>query len=316
VHSLTRALRRAALALGFAAALASVAAPPPAAAATYSGFYTDFSAQEMMRLTNLDRVALGRHKLRVDTYLVKLTRDMSFTCPSNGHVYQGRARDMAARGYMSHGVKGCTTSSGSAYTIRNILGRAGYSTYNGENIGVNNWPNTGATYRIGCSTSGTRCHGSTPSTAPVATVQRMWMQSSGHRSNILNGNYDRFGCGAWDTTDGHKYFACIFSKGGPKALDGTAPTVGNLDDNTAQLRANDNIVLQASFSDTFRLSDGWIRLDGVMKRGWAYDYNTTSASFTYTIDPAKLSPGTHTVTWAVRDMGGHITRKSVSFQVP
>jgi uncharacterized protein YkwD/methionine-rich copper-binding protein CopC len=295
--------------------MAPVVAPAPAAAADLSGFYTDFSSQELMRLTNKDRAALGRKRLKVDTYLVKLARDLPFTCPSTGAVYKGRARDMAARDYLGHGVKGCRRSDGSAYTVQNILRRAGYSTYSGENIGVNNWPDTAARYKYGCSSSGYNCNGTTSTTAPVGTVQRMWMRSSGHRVNILNSNYDRFGCGAWDTSDGHKYFACIFAKGGPKPIDGSAPTFSRVADNTASLRTNDDIVLEISFTDTFRLSDSSVRLDGRMKRGWSYDYNTTTASHSLVIDPASLSRGTHTVVWSIRDVAGHITRKWVTFEI-
>ena len=306
-------LRRATLALVLAAGL-SPAVAPVAQAGSYTGFYSDFSAMQLMRLTNLDRAALGRPRLKVDQYLVSLARDLEFTCPSNGNVYRGRARDMAARDYMSHSIKNCRKSDGSAYTVQSILRRAGYGTYSGENIGVNNWPDSGATYKYGCSRYGTSCRGSTKTTAPVGTVERMWMQSSGHRVNILNGNYDRFGCGAWDRSDGKKFFACIFVKGGPKPIDGSSPSVAS-SDNTAQLRSNDDITVQGSFSDGFRLSDGWVRLDGVLKRGWSYDLNIKSATHTLTVDPSTLPRGTHYVTWGVRDVAGHVTRKTVSFKV-
>ena len=182
---LAAALRRAALALAVAATLAPLFAPPPAKAADLTGFYTDFASEELMRLTNLDRRALGKSSLKVDQFLVSLARDREFKCPSNGNTYRGRARDMAVRDYMSHTVKGCRKKNGSPFTIQTILRKHGYSTYTGENIGVNNWPDTAATYKYGCSSSGTGCDGTTTSTAPVATVQRMWMRSSGHRYNIL-----------------------------------------------------------------------------------------------------------------------------------
>src|SRR5689334_815961 len=59
-HPFAAVLRRAALALAIAAALAPALMPPPAQAADWSGFYTDFASEELMRLTNLDRRALGR----------------------------------------------------------------------------------------------------------------------------------------------------------------------------------------------------------------------------------------------------------------
>jgi len=309
----TAVLRRLVLALAVAAVLAPAITAPPARAADWRGFYTDFASEEMMRLTNLDRRALGRSRLKVDQFLVSLARDRPFTCPSNGVSYRGRARDMAARDYMSHAVKGCHRSDGSPYTVQTILRKHGYGTYVGENIGVNNWPDTAATYRFGCSSSGSSCHGSTTSTAPVATVQRMWMQSSGHRYNVLAG-FDRFGCGAWDRSDGKKFFACIFAKGGPKPIDGTAPWVSGVSGDTS-LRARDRSTLTVSTSDGFRLSDGSVRIDGRKKAGWAYDLNVTSDTRQYTVDAATLSPGQHTLTWTLRDVAGHLTRRSVTITI-
>ena len=127
---------------------------PVQKAADLTGFYTDFASEELMRLTNLDRRALGKSSLKVDQFLVSLARDREFKCPSNGNTYRGRARDMAVRDYMSHSVKGCRKKNGSPFTIQTILRKHGYSTYTGENIGVNNWPDTGATYKFGCSSSG------------------------------------------------------------------------------------------------------------------------------------------------------------------
>jgi hypothetical protein len=315
VHSRLAALRRATIALMLAATVVPALAAPPASAADYSGFYADFSAMSLMRLTNLDRHALGRSRLKVDQYLVSLARDMPFTCPSNGNTYRGRARDMAARDYLSHAIKGCRTSSGSAYTIQNLLRHVGYSTYTGENIGVNNWPDTGATYKVGCSTSGTRCKSTTRAPAPVAAVERMWMQSSGHRANILNSNYDRFGCAAWQGSGDRKFFACVFAKGGPKKVDTAYPTVGGLADNSASVRKGATITLQASFGDVFRLSDSWVRVDGVEKRGWSWNLDVTSATQSLALDPTKLAAGWHTIEWAVRDVAGHVTRRSASFEI-
>jgi hypothetical protein len=315
VHFRFAALRRATLALILATMIVPALVAAPASAATYSGFHADFTSMALMRLTNLDRHALGRSRLKVDQYLVSLARDQAFTCPSNGNTIRGRSRDMAARDYLSHAVKGCRTSSGASYTVQNLLRHVGYSTYTGENIGVNNWPNSGATYRYGCTSSGTRCKGSTKSTAPVATVQRMWMQSSGHRANILNSTYDRFGCAAWDASDGNKYFTCIFAKGGPKKVDTAYPSVGGMSDNSSSLRKGENLTFQATFGDGFRLSDGWVKVDGVGKRGWAYDLNVTSNTQTLSIDPATLTNGTHSIEWSVRDVAGHVNRKSVSFTV-
>jgi hypothetical protein len=309
------ALRRAAIALMLAAVIVPAFAAAPTSAATYTGFYADYSAMSIMRLTNLDRHALGRRQLKVDQYLVALARDMPFTCPSNGNTYRGRARDMASRHYLSHAIRGCHTSSGGTYTIQNLLRHAGDSTYTGENIGVNNWPDTGAVAKYGCTSSGTRCRGSTGMPAPVAAVERMWMQSAGHRANILNSSYDRFGCGAWKDADGNKYFSCIFAKGGPKKIDTTYPTVSGLTDDSASVGKNASITFQASFGDAFRLSDGWAMIDGHGRGGWSWNLDVRSAARTLAVDPAGLTAGTHTLEWSVRDVAGHVTRRTVTFEV-
>ena len=119
VHPRLAALRRATIALMLAATVVPAFAAAPRAPPTYSGFYADYSAMSLMRLTNIDRHALGRRQLKVDQYLVSLARDMPFTCPSNGNTYRGRARDMAARDYLSHAIRGCRTTSGGTYTIQN-----------------------------------------------------------------------------------------------------------------------------------------------------------------------------------------------------
>jgi hypothetical protein len=313
-HPLAAALRRAVLALAIAAALAPALTPPPAHAADWSGFYTDFASEELMRLTNLDRHALGRSALKVDQFLVSLARDRPFTCPSNGATYRGRARDMAVRDYLGHAVKGCRRKDGSPFTIQTILRKHGYSTYSGENIGVNNWPDSGATYKYGCSQSGSGCDGTTTSTAPVATVERMWMQSSGHRVNILNGTYDRFGCAAWDRSDGQTFFACIFAKGGPKPLDGSAPSVSGVSGDTT-IRRGDKVSYSATLGDGFRLSDGWVQVDGTTKSGWSYDLNVKSDTRRWTLDASNLSAGDHTITWYARDVANHVTKRSLGISV-
>jgi methionine-rich copper-binding protein CopC len=309
------ALRRAAIALSLAATIVPVFAAAPVSASTYSGFYADFSSMSLMRLTNLDRHALGRRRLQVDQYLVSLARDMAFTCPSTGNTIRGRARDMASRDYLSHAIKGCRTSSGGTYTVQNLLRHVGYSTYTGENIGVNNWPDTGATYKYGCSSTGTSCNGSTKTPAPVGAVQRMWMRSAGHRANILNTRYDRFGCAAWQGSSDRKFFACIFARGGPKKLDTAYPSVSNLSDNSASVRKGAAITLQASLGDAFRLSDGWVKVDGTGRGSWAWNLDVRAITQTLTVDPTRLTAGSHTIEWAVRDVAGHVTRRTATFEV-
>ena len=189
-------------------AAAAAAAPPPETA-------LDAGGAELMRLTNLDRVALGKPALAVDPMLASLAANDPFTCPSDSTLtLPGRAQDMADRGYFAHAIKGCAEASG-FYTVLDIMyAPFGYHTYRGENIAVNSYPNTAATYTVGCDVLGANCRSATPSTATVGVAEIEFMMSPAHRANIL-GDFDRFGCGSASTSDGHFYYSCLFSFGGP-----------------------------------------------------------------------------------------------------
>ncbi len=117
---------------------------------------TDLGA-ELMRVTNLDRVALGYPALVIDPTLVGLAGDAPFPCPSDRTmVLAGRATDMARRGYFSHAIAGCADAAGVDYTILDVLASEyGYDTLRAENIGE--WsgnPSASATYQAGCDARG------------------------------------------------------------------------------------------------------------------------------------------------------------------
>ena len=58
-----------------------------------------------------------------------------------------------------------------------------------------------------------------------------------------------------------------------------------------------------------------MKVDGVEKRGWSWNLDVTSATQSLAVDPTKLATGWHTIEWAVRDVAGHVTRRSASFEV-
>ncbi|MPZ50014.1 MAG: hypothetical protein GEU75_12090 [Dehalococcoidia bacterium] len=99
------------------------------------------------------------------------------------NVARQRAQDMAANNYFSH-----TSPSGS--TAFTLLGATGYAySIAGENIARNNYANAQS----------------------VGVAMTGFMNSAGHRNNILDGRFGAVGIGAAAGSDGMKYFAVIFA---------------------------------------------------------------------------------------------------------
>lgn len=174
---------------------------------------------ELMRLINLDRVALGLTPYPIDPNLAAIARDAPFACPTNpSMIVPGRARDLALRSYLTHTVPGCLSpGSGIAYRsldiVRNLF------RYTGARSEILHWNTRGfasTSYRTGCDIGGGNCLGAaTPTVLAVAVAQRSFMSSSPHRRSQLN-SYERFGCGSAVTPGTTRtYFACLFSNGGP-----------------------------------------------------------------------------------------------------
>lgn len=184
---------------------------------------------ELMRVTNLDRTAFGKVALAIDPQLAAFARDLSFACPTDASlVLRGRSRDMAERSYFSHSVLGCLRTDGATMSALDVMDQVlGYRTTRGENIAWNRgYPTTAATYAYGCplgGADGPDCLGTTTTPKTVEVAQRGFMQSSGHRDNILRG-YDRFGCGSALASDGGRYYTCVFSLGGPASTPTPTPT--------------------------------------------------------------------------------------------
>jgi uncharacterized protein YraI len=196
----------------YAATGVLVAPPSPASSST------DPLGAELMRLINLDRKALGKAPYMIDGRLAEIARNARFTCPTNASkAFNGRARDMAERGYFSHTVPGCYSSGTTPFRSIEIVRRAfGYGGARSEILHWNGYPSTAkTTYRLGCDITGKNCKNAT-TTAPytVTLAQRNFMNSAPHRAAELN-SYQRFGCGTARVAGSSKtYFACLFADGG------------------------------------------------------------------------------------------------------
>jgi uncharacterized protein YgiM (DUF1202 family) len=176
---------------------------------------TDVLGNDLTRLLNLDRVALGKKPYLIDARLAQIARDAAFTCPTNPSMHlHGRARDMADRGYFSHTVPGCyvsgTTAFRSIVIVRTVFG---YALARSEILHWNGYGTATTSYRLGCDINGKNCAGGT-TTAPytVTLAQRNFMSSAPHRAAELN-SYQRVGC-ASAKGGGRTYFACLFADGG------------------------------------------------------------------------------------------------------
>ena len=152
-------------------------APPASADVTFN--------QRVLELVNRDRAANGLRALVLDTTMSASAEDAPYS--GCGFPVAGRAKDMGQRNYFSHTILGCTTQS-----VFNILNSTGlvYSGA-GENIG---WMNA--------------------TTDPVVAAENIysqWMNSSGHRSNILNPNFTKIGIGSWRTGPGQMWSGAGFA---------------------------------------------------------------------------------------------------------
>jgi uncharacterized protein YkwD len=99
-------------------------------------------------------------------------------------IARWRSKDMIVRHYFSH------TILGTSYNVFHVLDQKGYCYHvAGENIGWNNYPDDVATN----------------------TIQRQFMDSAGHRANILGKAWDAIGIGAYKGPDGTKMWTVIFA---------------------------------------------------------------------------------------------------------
>lgn len=104
-----------------------------------------------------------------------------------GRVAREHSRDMSRRNYLSHETRG----TGETPTDR--ARNAGLGDALAENI-AQTWRHTS----IIITRHNTRHYrGLKDERAIAASLVRMWMNSTGHRDNILNGSHDRIGVGVW-----------------------------------------------------------------------------------------------------------------------
>lgn len=319
-HSWRGRVAAPAIALAAAATLAPallVGLPArPAAAAAYDRFYANFAGEELMRAMNADRAALGIRALATDATLEDLSRDRPIVCPSNGSlIIRGRARDMADRNYLSHDIPGCTEASGAAYGTFDLLKTAGYTFLAvGEDIAGNTYPDTATSYATGCDLGGGSCRGSITLPTTVAVAERGFMDSSGHRANLLSTTYDRFGCGAWSSSSGNHLFSCYFVQQGNGALDGTGPAFSDESGVGATFAVGSRPTFTATVGDAHSvLADGWAAIDGKHIHDWAWDHAGRSASVS--VMAPVLAAGVHTLTWWARDASTRPRQTSFTFQV-
>lgn len=98
-------------------------------------------------------------------------------------IARWRSKDMITRNYFSHTIPGSTN-------VFHVLDQKGYCYHlAGENIGWNTYPDDVAT----------------------ATIQQSFMNSAGHRANILGKTWDAIGVGAYKGPDGKKMWTVLFA---------------------------------------------------------------------------------------------------------
>jgi len=299
------------VALATILAVISLAAPSGPAPRAARAATTDAAGAALMRLTNLDRAALGKPALAIDPFLVSLARDYRFACPSTGSlVVSGRARDMADRSYFSHQIPGC------GETILDVVrAEFAYNTPRAENIAWNDYPAGTSSYRAGCDIDGADCAGGTTSAlTTVVVAERQFMQSAGHRANILGG-YDRFGCGSATDASGGTYFSCIFSRGGPAtialqpiapnpaAVDRTPPAFVLLSGVARVMSAGHGLRESARVTDDVKLGTLVLKVDGHVVAEWTLSGRTTTRAVW--VSAMRLAHGTHRMQWVLRDAAGN-----------
>ncbi len=282
----------------------------PAGAAT-----GDTLGSQLMRLTNLDRTARGMAALAEDPTLVAFAQGKAWTCPGTTMVLAGRSSDMARRDYFSHSVKSCLKSSGGTYSSLDVmLISFHYATTRGENIAWNKGYSTTSTvtYGTGCAlgAGGTNpssgCKGSEPGVIySVAIAQRGFMNSSGHRANLL-GDYDRFGCASAIASDHGVYYTCVFSKGGPAVAvtDAVLPRVTSETGKGATFPRGRAHTFYATLSDNAGLRSGYVSLDGVRLKSWSFAGTVRSARVWVRVSASRMKSGYHTLIWHSGDTSG------------
>jgi uncharacterized protein YkwD len=175
----------AAVALAMVLALGVLAVNPLPAFAWDANSFSAADEAELVTLTNQARAAAGLKALKVDSALTTLAR--------------WRSKDMIERDYFSHSIPpdgkkvfDYMTAQGYCYKLA------------GENIGWNNFdPNT---------------------IDATAAIQQAFMDSDGHRANILGTSWDVIGVGAYRGSNGKNMWTVLFVQSCTTASSTPKPT--------------------------------------------------------------------------------------------
>jgi uncharacterized protein YkwD len=134
---------------------------------------------EMLTLINQDRAANGLGPVQSQPVMAGIAEN----APYSGCGYQvaGRATDMGTRNYFSHTILSCGTKE-----VFDMLAAAGV-------------PYTRATENIGWE------QGTTDAATAARILNDQFMNSPGHRANILDPNATHVGVGSWHTAPGQSW---------------------------------------------------------------------------------------------------------------
>jgi uncharacterized protein YkwD len=180
--TLLAAPRRLALALAIAFTTTSVGAfALPEIARAWDA--NAYSSSAESELVALTNQARAAHGLRT----LKVDSELK-------SIARVRSKDMIQRDYFSHSIPP------DGHSVFDVMSDKGYCfKLAGENIGWNNYPDDQAT----------------------AAIQQMFMDSPGHRDNILGSRWEVIGIGAYKGGDGKKMWTVLFAD---KCSTAPAPT--------------------------------------------------------------------------------------------
>lgn len=173
VPATVRQLLTSAVVAAVVALSALVALPAPAAHADVT------FDQQLFTLMNQDRAANGLAPLQSSATMMSVAEDGTYT--GCGYAVAGRAADMGARNYFSHTILNCGTKN--AFDMLTSAGVAWTSA--SENIG---WES-----------------GTVDPVAAAKMLNDQFMNSPGHRANILDPAATHVGVGSWTTAAGQTW---------------------------------------------------------------------------------------------------------------
>ncbi len=143
----------------------------PVAAAWTANSYSSASEQQLFALTNQARSSAGLRTLKWDSSLASIAR--------------WRSKDMITRDYFSHNIPP------SGEMVFGVMSDRGYCFHvAGENIGWNTWDDTAEATR---------------------QIQQAFMNSAGHRANILGKDWDVMAVGAYEGSGLKKMWTVLFA---------------------------------------------------------------------------------------------------------